>query len=575
MAGPLHFESHPVLRFLARLAVAAAGLLLATFALAQQLAPQEDRNVFPLDGAAQWAMDQQGRWTAAEVARNDAIAWQLSPKGGIHRLTTGQALWFRFTVPPLHGEGWLLQIEYPSVNLATLFEVTAEGAAEVAHAGDTVPVAQWPVPHRYPLLPVAVSPDAPRSYLLKIENPHTFSARMELVHRQLTGIREQRTTLLLGIYFGLAGLAALVAAISGVVLHDMTYVRYFVAVTAMALAQAAATGVGGLLLWPHSPWWNDVSPLLLPVLAGTAFLWFIASAVSLADRHKGLNWLVLGLCVAGIATAIGVALVEPSWRFRLQVPAVAVACVAGAAILVWAARRGDRHARWMLYALLPVALTAMLPLAGTAGLIPVSALTVNSMPIAIALELPTLLGILLLRNQDRREHGRRLLGLYHTDPATGLPNARVFETRLQEMVARARRMGYASVLLLVDLEDEAQARVNFGATQHHQLALHLAGRLLSIARDPDTVARLGDTRFGMLVEGPLTADEAAGMGQRVVARCLMPVQNRPVAQVLPVRVAQAIVPRDGTDAQELLAALRGLLALHGGRAVQPLKRAAG
>lgn len=562
-------------RFLARLAVAATCLLLATLALAQQLAQQEDRNAFHLQGAAQWAMDLQGRWTATDVARDGTIAWQTLPQGGIHRLTTGRALWIRFTVPPLPGEGWLLQIEYPSVNLATLFEVTAAGATEVARAGDTVPVAQWPVPHRYPLLPVAVSPDAPRSYLLKIENPHAFSARMELVHRQLTGITEQRSTLLLGIYFGLAGLAALVAAISGVVLQDMTYARYFVAVTAMTLAQAAATGVGGLLLWPHSPWWNDVAPLLLPVLAGTAFLWFIASAVSLGERHKGLNQLVRGLCLAGIATAIGVALVEPSWRFRLQVPAVVVACVSGATILLWAARRGDRHARWMLYALLPVALTAMVPLAGTVGLIPVSTLTLHSMPIAIALELPALLGILLLRNQERREHGRRLLGLYHTDPATGLPNARVFETRLQEMVARARRMGYASVLLLVDLEDEAQARANFGAAQQHQLALHLAGRLLSIARDPDTVARLGDTRFGLLVEGPLTAAEAARMGQRVVARCLMPVRNRPVAQVLPVRVAQAVVPRDGTEVQELLAALRSLLALSGGRAVQTLKAAAG
>lgn len=562
----------PVIPSLARLAAAALVLLslLLMNAAAQDLAHTQERTTFSLEGAARAWVDTSGQLTAADVAGNGSTPWLPFSAGAVHRITTGQSLWIRFTVPPLPGEGWLLMIEYPSVNLATLYEVTASGAVERARAGDTIPVADWPVPHRYPLLPVTVSPTSPREYLLRIENPHTFSARMELVHRRLTGISEQRSALLLGVYFGLAVLAAMVAAISAVVLNDTTYWRYFVAVTAMALAQAAATGVGGLMLWSHSARWNDLAPLMLPVLAGSAFLWFFASAVSLSERHRKLNRVVLALSGLGVLAAGAVAVVEPSWRYRLQVPYVAMACVSGVAILLWAARRGDRHAKWMLWALLPVGITAMLPLAGTVGLIRVSAFTLNAMPVALALELPALLGILLLRNQERREHGRRVLGLYHTDPGTGLPNARVFQLRMKEMIGRAERIGYTCLVLLVDLDDEAEARANFDSAQQ-QLALHLAGRLLSIARSPDTVARLDETRFGLLVEGPLAADEIASMGQRIVARCLMPLQNRPIAQVLQVRVAQAAVPRDGTDVDAVLASLRALLTAPSARVVRTMR----
>jgi len=533
---------------------------LGSTALAQAVAGEPRNQTIPLAGIAQAWIDDNGSRTAAGVLQDSTIPWNTLQTGAIHRLRTGKVLWVRFTAPAEAGEGWFLQIQYPSVNLATLYLADASGVHDAGSAGDSLPVADWPVPHRFPLLPLSLRPDAARRYLVRIENPHSFSASLELVHLQHAGPAEQRSSFLLGVYFGLAGLAAAVALLSSVVLRDGTYGRYFLAIVAMAMAQAAATGVGGLMLWPRSPWWNDVSSLLLPVLAGAAFLWFFASAVSLSQRYLRLHRGLLVLAGAGPVVALAVALVEPSMRFRLQVPYVACACIAGASILFWAGRRGDRHARWMLWALLPVASSALLPLAGTWGLIPVSALTLNAMPLAIAFELPALLVILMLRSQERREHGRRLLGLYRIDPATGLPNTQVFRKRLAVAIERAERMKYRSVVLLVEVAHPQEAGRDFDERGPSTLALHLAGRLLSVAREVDTVARLGDHRFGLLFEGPLSAKEAAGAGQRVVARCLMPLPNRPLAQTIQVRVAQAVVPHDGTDPQQVLARLHARLA---------------
>ena len=120
-------------------------------------------------------------------------------------------------------------------------------------------------------------------------------------------------------------------------------------------------------------------------------------------------------------------------------------------------------------------------------------------------------------------------------------------------------------------------RRDFDRRAADELPLQVAGRLLSTAREIDSVARLSDYRFGLLLEGPLTAEEVAEAGPRVVARCLMPFKNRPLEWVAQVRVAQALVPMDGTDPDDVLARLDRLLAAvppDSRRAVFPLGRAA-
>ena len=55
----------------------------------------------------------------------------------------------------------------------------------------------------------------------------------------------------------------------------------------------------------------------------------------------------------------------------------------------------------------------------------------HGMQMGIAIELPMLLVILMVRSQQRRENNRRIQGLERIDPATGLINAHVFMERLR------------------------------------------------------------------------------------------------------------------------------------------------
>jgi GGDEF domain-containing protein len=540
------------------------------------------RTVLELDTARQpvalhdWGdywIDTSGQSTPALVEAG-AASWQPTRDHAIIALKPAQALWIRFTIPPApDSERWYVEIPYASVDRASLYTRDSIGQWNEQRAGDLVAVSDWPVPHRHPLMPVMVSAEEPRTYLLRIENAQSFSAPLTFVSESYLYRSEQRVSLILGIYFGLAGLAVMLSLLSALSLRDTAYGLYGLSVALMAVTQASMTGIAGLHLWPTLPGWNDASPLLLSVLTMASLLCFGTAVLSLPERSRALTRLMGGLAVLGLAVCVALTLVDRSHRFQLMAGYIVMSLAASILATLWAWRRGDRYGLWLLAGSTPVMLGAAFPLARIAGLIPVSFWTMHGMQIGIALELPVLLVILMLRSQQRREHNRRIQGLDRLDPATGLINGPVFAERLMRMIARSQRLKHQSVVLVIDLVNVDQIQRDFDRHSAQELPLRVAGRLLSAAREIDSVARLSERRFGMLVEGPLTPEEAAQAGPRVVARGLMPFKNKPMEWVAQLRVAHALVPLDGADAQQLLEQMGELLAsvpLDSKRAVFPL-----
>jgi GGDEF domain-containing protein len=440
-----------------------------------------------------------------------------------------------------------------------LYTQDPQGRWIAQSAGDTLPVADWPLPHRHPLLPLALTPGTPQQFYLRVENGHGFGAPLHFTSERELVRQEQRSGLVLGIYFGLAGLSIVLALVAALSLRDAAFGWYALTIGLMGLSQAALTGVAGLHLWPRWAWWNDVAGIALPPVAVAALLWFLSTVVSLPERSQRSHLLLAILSGACLAASGALLLVEPSWRSRILVPAMVLAILASISVVVWAASRGDRHAGWLLVGMVPVAVGAALPLARLSGLLPVTFWTTHAMQIGIAIELPLLMAVLAARSQHRRETSRRLHGLDRTDPATGLINAHVFLERLQRLIARSGRLRHESVVLLVDIANVHALRRDFEPRWADELPLRVAGRLLSAAREIDSVARLSERRFGMLVEGPLTEDEVAACGPRVVARCLMPFKDRPLEWVAQVRVAHTLVPGN-FDADAVVERLDAVLA---------------
>ena len=557
------------LTLLRKLALAGAAVLLAATSIVSTSA--WSRTALDLDVQQQpvalkdWGdywIDRTGQLTAAQVFSAPTHNWQPTQSDIIYPVKVGQALWIRFAVPPApDAERWYLEVPYPSVNRASLFTLDSAGQWGEQKSGDLVAVSKWPVPHRHPLLPIAVSAEVPSSYMLRLENGHSFGVSLQFLSESHLNHSGQRVSLILGIFFGLVGLTVVVSALSALSLRDPAYGFYAASVTLTGLTQATVTGVAGLHLWPDAPAWNDVSTSVLPILELTATLMFVSAAVSLPERSARLHRLFIGIAVLGLLAAVAVALVPIDLRMRVLMSYVFLPQILALSALVWAWRRGDRFAPWLILGFAPVILAAACISARNMGWLPVSFLTQHASQIAVAIELPILMLILMLRSQQHRENQRRILGLDRMDPATGLINGHVFAERLMRMIARSERLKQQSAVMLIDIVNTEQIERDFGRKAAEELPLRVAQRLLSTAREIDSAARLSERRFGMLVEGPFNAEDAGALGPRIVARCLMPYKGLHIDCTAQVRVAYALVPHQSTHAQSLLSRLEKRLAL--------------
>ena len=510
--------------------------------------------------AAYW-IDTSGSLEARQVANDQSIPWQPTNATLIYHVTSGQTVWVRLSMPPAPDfERWYLEVPYAALDRASFYTPDGAGRWNEQRAGDLTAVSQWPVPHRHPLLPIALSANTPIQYLLRLENGHAFNAPLRFVSEGRLSYSEQRVSLILGIFFGLTGLAALISALSAVSLRDSAYGFYALCVTLMGLTQASITGIAGLHLWPNWPWWNDISASVLPMLSLSATLLFISAAVALPERSRLLHRLMTGLATAGLVATLSVAWVPAGSRMGLVVPSLLLLELSGIFALVWAWRRGDRFARWLLLSYLPVMLTGTFTLASATGWLAIDFYTQYGMQIAVALNLPVVMVVLMLRSQHRRENIRRIQGLDRMDPSTGLINGHVFSARLLRMIARSDRLQHQSAVMLIDVINTEQVQRDFGRKAADELPLRVAQRLLSTAREIDSAARLSEQRFGMLVEGPFSAGEAASLGPRIVARCLMPFKALPPECVAEVHVVYALVPHNGIGTKDLLTQLEERLA---------------
>ena len=548
----------------ALLAIALSFTVLAPMAVAQP------RTVLDLDTGSQlvdladWGdywIDTTGQFSPDEVALTTAIPWKRTGTGAIYPLTTGQVMWVRFTVPPAPDmERWYLEVPDSAVDRASFYTQDSLNRWNEQRAGDKTAVRDWPVPHRHPLFPVALSAEIPTNYLLRLENNHAISPPLRFINEARLSSSEQEVSLILGIFFGLAGLAAIVSALGAISLRDAAYGWFSLSVLLVSLTQATITGIGGLHLWPGAPWWNDISTVTLPLMTVSASLMFISHTVALPERSRALHRAVTSSAVFGLLFAALLVLLPSGLRESVFAPVLGLFQLGALFMLVWAWRRGDRFAPWLMLAYAPVMVAAEWLLARGLGLVSTGFSSQYGMLISVAVNLPIAMVVLLQRSQHRRENIRRVQGLDRVDPATGLINGHVFAERLMRMISRSGRLRHQSAVMLIDLVNSEQINRDFGRKAAEDLPLRVAARLLSTAREIDSAARLSERRFGMLVEGPFRAEDAATLGPRIVARCLMPYKGLHVDCVAQIRVAFALVPQGGLNPQGVLMQLEELLA---------------
>ncbi|HWP63225.1 MAG TPA: GGDEF domain-containing protein [Candidatus Binatia bacterium] len=144
--------------------------------------------------------------------------------------------------------------------------------------------------------------------------------------------------------------------------------------------------------------------------------------------------------------------------------------------------------------------------------------------------------------------------LAHTDPLTGLANARTFGRVLELEIARAGRQGGEVSVVLFDIDGFADLNAAAGRAAGDDVLRAVAAILAESVRFVDTVARLGGDEFAIVAPGSAGTTVAQRIADGVAA--LPPVAGTSIR----VRSGVARFPADGTAGDDLLAAARRRLA---------------
>ncbi|MCJ0824533.1 EAL domain-containing protein [Luteimonas sp. 50] len=149
---------------------------------------------------------------------------------------------------------------------------------------------------------------------------------------------------------------------------------------------------------------------------------------------------------------------------------------------------------------------------------------------------------------EARAHAAELTFVAHHDALTGLPNRRLLQMYLGDVVAA----GAPAAVLVVDLDRLRGINDTLGHTVGDQALRAAAQRLQSVLPAGNFLARLGGDEFTMVLRGTAHGAAIDALAQEVLDAFARPLLGPEHPAVITASVGIALFPRDGADADALL-----------------------
>ena len=148
-----------------------------------------------------------------------------------------------------------------------------------------------------------------------------------------------------------------------------------------------------------------------------------------------------------------------------------------------------------------------------------------------------------------RERARQLATY---DQLTGFANRSLFQDRLDQAVASARRNRQKLAVLFLDLDHFKRINDSLGHLAGDALLRLAAQRVATCLRKSDTGARLGGDEFAILLTNLADDADAARVAEKVLSTLREPVALKGREHLITGSIGIATFPRDAASSEELL-----------------------
>ncbi len=495
-------------------------------------------------------IDTKGQSSVSEVAAGLAsLPFVPSKAETVYTLGHEATLWqhYRFAVQGSDKERWVLTFPQPLLDRITVYQSTAAGNWTALVPGDTVDVADWPTPGRYAQFNLDLPESGVQDVYVQIRNTSNISVPVSVTTQAHQTQRGQIEYLIVGTVAGTLLLLIIMCFVQSWVYRDYTYSVYAAYALMLMLTMSAWTGVAGHLLWSSSGRWNDLAPGCLGVITASAALLFINHICGANPRHSWFEPMLSVLGAAGLPVAIAYALMErPTAVIMISGYLITVATL-GIVKSVSTWRRKDVIGLWVLATFTPTAVATALLVSNAMGVLASSWLTRYGLMIGLIIEVPLLLIALNIRSRERHGVEARAQNMPTQDALTGLLTAHLFQDRLRQIVLRTKRYKEPAAVVYIKLANYEYIKKTWGVAVAEQSLLRSVIKLRRLLRDVDTVGRVDEAIFGLILEGVSERSAVTELAARLIAAGLMPLKGLKPAVVLQFHVSAVLLgERPGT-----------------------------
>ncbi|MCK6406926.1 MAG: EAL domain-containing protein [Rhodocyclaceae bacterium] len=153
---------------------------------------------------------------------------------------------------------------------------------------------------------------------------------------------------------------------------------------------------------------------------------------------------------------------------------------------------------------------------------------------------------------ERMQAEKRVWHIAHHDALTGLPNRSLLQDRVQQALIAAERSHSKVAVLFLDLDRFKGINDSLGHDVGDALLKGVAGRLLEVVRDVDTVCRLGGDEFVIILGAITGPDDAVMIAERIIEVLGEPVDALGHSLRASTSIGVSLFPDDAADGQTLL-----------------------
>lgn len=153
---------------------------------------------------------------------------------------------------------------------------------------------------------------------------------------------------------------------------------------------------------------------------------------------------------------------------------------------------------------------------------------------------------------SEKENEERLHYLAHYDQLTNLPNRILFNDRLKQALALARRARSQVAVMFLDLDGFKAINDSLGHAAGDELLRQVAQRLVDCLRESDTVARFGGDEFTIVLPEIDSQESVSKIARKITEEIAMPYDIEGNAASVTTSIGISLYPADGQQGHTLI-----------------------